>query len=288
MPSAPEPSDDEQRGDRAEPALDRRAGRSRARARRRTGSRGRRRRTARPGSATTRRRPGRRSRRGRSPRGWWPRWTIISSAGTSSAATVITGARVRSSRDRGALGEPAAALGGLAAAARAPVLAHPDLVADALELRRSLAQPGAAVRALGHVRADLGAAALADDGQLGVAHLSEDNRPRALVRAACARRSRRPGREGRPCRRRNRRAGGARRCRSRAGPRPTRAPAAQPSAAASSASSSTSPCAISRAAHLLAGAEVDQLAVGRRGARRGSCCRRSARSGTRPAARSAS
>ena len=47
------------------------------------------------------------------------------------------------------------------------ILADPDLVAVPLELRRPLAQPGAAVGALGHVRAHLGAAALADDAQLG-------------------------------------------------------------------------------------------------------------------------
>ena len=58
------------------------------------------------------------------------------------------------------------ALAAEAAALVAAALADPDLVALALEPRGPLAEPVPAVGALGHVRADLGAAAPADDAQL--------------------------------------------------------------------------------------------------------------------------
>jgi hypothetical protein len=65
-----------------------------------------------------------------------------------------------------ALPAPLAPFGRSAPAPLAPALAHPHLVANALELRRPLAQAGAAVRTLGDVGADLGAAVLADDAEL--------------------------------------------------------------------------------------------------------------------------
>src|SRR6185312_5271682 len=53
---------------------------------------------------------------------------------------------------------------------RAPRRLGLERVPAALELRRPLAQARAAVRALGDVRAYLGAAVLADDPELGLAH----------------------------------------------------------------------------------------------------------------------
>ena len=68
-------------------------------------------------------------------------------------------------------------LGSLAAAAGPTGLARLQLVAASLELRRSLADPGAAIGALGHVGADLGPAAAADDAQLRRAHAPRIPRP---------------------------------------------------------------------------------------------------------------
>ena len=78
--------------------------------------------------------------------------------------------RRRRSRSGGRRARRPRTLGGAlaaeAAALVAAALADPDLVALALEPRRPLADPVPAVGALGHVGADLGAAAPADDAQL--------------------------------------------------------------------------------------------------------------------------
>ena len=181
-----------------------------------------------------------------------------------------------------AVGQAPAALGGLAPAPVGASLADPDLVADPLQLRRALAQAGAAVRALGHVRAHLGAAALADDGELGAGHPLKYGRrqlglgdpcdllgERVQILAVCVGDrelavsagavgeqvlDRPPARPGNRAPRHARRA--ARRAR---GPSPEPGPACRRGSR-----SAARRC---------------------RGARRGSCCRRSARRGTRPAAR---
>ena len=87
-----------------------------------------------------------------SPGSGWPR---------SPRRAARRAALARSLRPRRQRAAPALAAG----LARASML-----VAAALQLRRALAQPGAAVRALGHVGADLLAAAPADDAQLRRAH----------------------------------------------------------------------------------------------------------------------
>ena len=106
------------------------------------------------------------------------------------------------------------------------VLAHPDLVVGALELRGALAQPRAAVGALGHVGAHLRAAALADDAQLGPGH-ERSIAYRAAHGQPRLRTARRDDLGDQPAqvagRARGSRAGGGRRSRCRAGPRPPRA-----------------------------------------------------------------
>ena len=149
-----------------------RAGRSPSRGRRRTGSRRRRRRTGPRGSATTPSRPGRRSPRGRGRRQVDGALDDQEDRRDDDRGDVTTGRAVRSIRRRGAAGRSAA----LRRRRAARVLADPDLVADPLELRRPLAQPRAAVGALGDVRAHLGAAALADDGELGAGHATTESK----------------------------------------------------------------------------------------------------------------
>ena len=236
IPSAPQPTTRSSVGDRAQPALDRRhEDRDRQ-----------------PDSEQvaevvvderggevaprTRRRPGRRSPRGRSRVRSAARCDHEHRGRRASAAIVASGRSARSlGRPRARSASRAAALGGLAAAAvaRGP-RGRRTSSPTALELRRPLAQPGAAVGALGHVRAHLGAAALADDAELGPASAmpskySPTPAPLGLAgRAICAVESAR----GRRRWRRRSRAGGGRRCRRPAGPRPRRARRAQPSSSA--------------------------------------------------------
>ena len=239
IPSAPQPTTSSSGGDRADAALDGRAGRSRSRARTRTGSRRRRRRTARPDSATTGPPTGPTIAPRSNTERLVARSTTISSAGTRIAAIVATGRAVRSSVSAARSASRPRRSAALRRRRVAPVLAHPDLVADPFELRRPLAQPGAAVGALGHIRADLGPAALADDGQLGVAHRARITVRRAPAQGVwCARRSRAISARGR----RVRSIVASWRCApvpltSRSSTASSSAP--QPSAAASSASNST-------------------------------------------------
>ncbi len=162
--------------DRAEPRARPRARRSRSRSRRRTGSRRRGRRREQRDSATTRRSTGPTIA---------PKSVIGRSAGAlhqdqraparGSPRSPRTGARPRPPAPGPASGARAARRARGAGAGDAAPAA--ELVAVALELRRPLADPGAAVGALGHVGADLRAAAAADDAELRRAHAPRIPRP---------------------------------------------------------------------------------------------------------------
>ena len=81
--------------------------------------------------------------------------------------------------------------------ARAAAAALGGLAAGAVDLRRPLADPLPAVRALGHVRAHLGAAVLADDEQVGLRHgLPQSTRRAEPVRWLLAGRLGRLGHRG--------------------------------------------------------------------------------------------